>query len=98
MRNGSAILQWSFPSSRRRICIREPKEKAAGYLRQGQEIMERLAKLSPENAQWSQDLAWFGRKLAEVTEDQPSDNKTGQARPPPDAEKTVPARRDGSDN
>jgi hypothetical protein len=69
------------------------KEKAAGYLRQGQEIMERLAKLSPQNAQWSQDLAWFGRKLAGVTEDQPPDNKTGQARPPPDAEKTVPARR-----
>jgi hypothetical protein len=69
------------------------KEKAAGYLRQGQEIMERLAKLSPQNAQWSRDLAWFGRKLAGVTEDRPPDNKTGQARPPPDAEKTVPARR-----
>jgi hypothetical protein len=27
MRNGSAILQWSFPSSRWRICIREPTKR-----------------------------------------------------------------------
>lgn len=60
--------------------------------------MKRLAKLSPENAQWSQDLAWFGRKRAEVTEDQPPDIKTGQARPARCPKKLFPRGGDGSDN
>ncbi len=33
--------------------------KALDLLRQGQAIMARLTKLSPDNAQWKQDLATF---------------------------------------
>ena len=43
------------------------KEKARDYLRQGQAIMARLTKLSPKNAAWKQDLAWFDGEIAELT-------------------------------
>jgi tetratricopeptide (TPR) repeat protein len=69
------------------------KEKAADYLRQGQAIMERLTKLSPENAQWRQDLAWFSAKPTELKQEEPPLEMDRHARPPSDAEETVPARR-----
>jgi hypothetical protein len=37
-------------------------------LRQGQAIMARLTKLSPDNAVWKQDLALFNRQIAELAE------------------------------
>ena len=49
-----------------RISNRADKAKAGDYLRQGQEIMARLAKLLPENAQWKKDLAWFDGQIAEL--------------------------------
>jgi hypothetical protein len=30
--------------------------------------MARLTKLSPDNAQWRQDLAWFDGQIAELAE------------------------------
>jgi hypothetical protein len=35
-------------------------------LRQGQAILARLTKLSPDNAIWKQDLARFDRLIAEL--------------------------------
>jgi hypothetical protein len=40
--------------------------KARDFLWQGQAIMARLTKLSPDNATWKQELAWFDRKIAEL--------------------------------
>jgi hypothetical protein len=40
--------------------------KALDSLRHGQAIMARLTKLSPDNATWKQDLAWFNRVIAEL--------------------------------
>jgi hypothetical protein len=59
----------------------------------GQAIMERLSKLSPENAQWSQDLAWFGRKLADLVAEPPPEDMTGQTRPLPHAGEAAPGQR-----
>jgi hypothetical protein len=42
--------------------------KALDALRQGQEIMSRLTKLSPDNATWKQDLTWFDGQIAELAE------------------------------
>jgi hypothetical protein len=39
--------------------------KARDFLRQGQAIMARLTKLSPDNATWKNDLALFDRQIAE---------------------------------
>ena len=36
-------------------------------LRQGQAILDRLAKLAPDNAKWRNDLAWFNSRIAELT-------------------------------
>jgi predicted Zn-dependent protease len=46
----------------------DDKAKARDYLRQGQAIMARLTKLSPDYAQWKQDLAEFDREIAELAE------------------------------
>jgi hypothetical protein len=37
-------------------------------LRQGQTIMARLTKLSPDNAEWKQHLAMFDRRITELLE------------------------------
>jgi len=42
------------------------KAKARGFLRQGQEIMARLTKLSPDNAVWKNDFAWFEGQIKEL--------------------------------
>jgi hypothetical protein len=42
------------------------KSKALGFLRQGQAIMARLTKLSPDNAVWKNDLTWFDRQIKEL--------------------------------
>ena len=42
------------------------KAKALNYLRQGQEIMARLTKLSPDNAVWKDDLSWFEGQIKEL--------------------------------
>jgi tetratricopeptide (TPR) repeat protein len=42
------------------------KAKARGYLRQGHEIIARLTKLSPDNAVWKSDLAWFDGQIKEL--------------------------------
>jgi hypothetical protein len=33
----------------------------------GQAILDRLAKLAPDNAKWRNDLAWFNSQIAELT-------------------------------
>jgi len=40
--------------------------KAGEDLRQGQAIMARLTRLSPDNAEWKQDLAWFDGQIPEL--------------------------------
>jgi hypothetical protein len=40
------------------------KAKALDFSRQGQAIMARLTKLSPDNAAWKQDLARFDQEIA----------------------------------
>jgi len=42
------------------------KAKALEFLRQGQAIMVRLTKLSPDNAEWAKDLAEFNKEIAEL--------------------------------
>ena len=37
-------------------------------LRQGKAIMDRLVKLSPDNASWKDDLDWFDQQIAALTE------------------------------
>jgi hypothetical protein len=44
------------------------REKALAVLRQGKAIMDRLAKLSPDNAAWKRELAWFDQQIAALTE------------------------------
>jgi hypothetical protein len=36
-------------------------------LRQGQAIMDRLVKLSPDNADWKSDLVWFNDQIVALT-------------------------------
>ena len=40
------------------------REKARAALGQGKAIMEAMTKLSPDNAEWKQDLAWFEGQIA----------------------------------
>ena len=42
------------------------KAKARGLFRQGQAIMARLTKLSPDNAVWKNHLGWFDEQLKEL--------------------------------
>jgi hypothetical protein len=44
------------------------KAKALDALQQAQAIMAGLTKLSPDNAQWAQDLTWFDGQIAELAE------------------------------
>jgi hypothetical protein len=53
------------------------RARARDYLRQGQAILARLTKLSPDNAVWKQDLAWFDGQIAEL------DRDTADVRSPP---------------
>jgi hypothetical protein len=46
----------------------DDREKALAVLRQGKAIMDRLAELSPDNAAWKRDLAWFDQQIAALTE------------------------------
>jgi hypothetical protein len=36
-------------------------------LQKGQTIMDRLAKLAPDNAGWKRDLAWFNSQIEALT-------------------------------
>ncbi len=40
------------------------REKARAALGHGKAIMEAMTKLSPDNAEWKQDLAWFEEQIA----------------------------------
>jgi hypothetical protein len=42
--------------------------KARDYLRQGQAILARLTTLSPGNAEWKRDPAWFDEQIAALGE------------------------------
>jgi hypothetical protein len=42
--------------------------KALDLLRQGREIVARLTKLSPDNAEWKQDLAGFDAQISALEE------------------------------
>jgi hypothetical protein len=42
------------------------KAKALEALRQGRAIMVRMTALSPDNAIWKRDLAWFDGQIAEL--------------------------------
>lgn len=42
------------------------KAKALEALRQERAIMVRMTALSPDNAIWKRDLAWFDRQIAEL--------------------------------
>ena len=37
-------------------------------LRAGKAIMDRLVKLSPDNAGWKRDLAWLDQQIAALTQ------------------------------
>jgi hypothetical protein len=39
---------------------------ALDALRQGRAIMLRMTSLSPDNAAWQRDLAWFDAQIAEL--------------------------------
>jgi len=43
------------------------KAKALDVLHRGQAIMVRMTTLSPDNAVWKSDLAWFDGQIAELT-------------------------------
>jgi hypothetical protein len=47
-------------------CERRQTSNPMFSMRQGQAIMARLTKLSPDNAVWKRDLAWFDRQLKEL--------------------------------
>jgi hypothetical protein len=40
------------------------KTDALNALKEGQAIVERIARLSPDNVQWIDDLNWFNEQLA----------------------------------
>ena len=42
------------------------KTKALGMLQQGLAIMLRMTQLSPDNAQWKNDVVWFERQITEL--------------------------------
>jgi hypothetical protein len=42
-------------------------DDALAALRQGESIIARLAALSPDNAGWQRDLAWFNEQIAALT-------------------------------
>jgi hypothetical protein len=42
------------------------KAQARDFLLEGRAIMSGLTKLSPNNAQWKQDLADFNQEIAEI--------------------------------
>jgi hypothetical protein len=42
------------------------KAKALDALRRGRAIMARMTTLSPDNAVWKNDLAWFDGQIAEL--------------------------------
>ncbi|MGH6839014.1 MAG: hypothetical protein ACREDT_09455 [Methylocella sp.] len=42
--------------------------KAGDFLRRGQEIMARSTILSPDDAGWKEELAWFDSQIAELAE------------------------------
>ena len=69
---GNAVWQRELAISYAHLAdvYRQPKdrEKALAALRQGKAIMDRLVKLSPDNAGWQRDLAWFDRQIAALTE------------------------------
>ena len=44
------------------------RDKARAALRQGQALIDRLAKLSPNNTRWKSDLAWFESQIAALNE------------------------------
>jgi hypothetical protein len=44
----------------------DDKAKALDALRQGRAIMVGLTGLSPDNAVWKRDLAWFDGQIAEL--------------------------------
>jgi len=41
--------------------------KTLDELRRGRAIMARMTTLSPDNAVWKRDLAWFDGQIAELT-------------------------------
>jgi hypothetical protein len=43
------------------------KADALTALREGQAIVARVIRLSPENPRWKQDLAWFDEQVADLT-------------------------------
>jgi hypothetical protein len=42
-------------------------DNAMPALQKGQTIMDRLAKLAPDNAGWKRDLAWFNSQIEALT-------------------------------
>jgi hypothetical protein len=51
------------------VCRRSnDREEALAALRQGKVITDRLAKLSPDNAGWKRNLAWFDQQIAALIE------------------------------
>ena len=45
---------------------------ALALLRQGQAIIDRLAKLAPDNPKWKSELAWYNNQIAALTEQEAS--------------------------
>jgi len=42
------------------------KTEALNALQEGHAIIERMTRLSPDNAQWKQDLDWFDKQIADA--------------------------------
>jgi hypothetical protein len=42
-------------------------DNALAALRQGQSVMKKVVKLSPDHAGWKKDLGWFNEQIASLT-------------------------------
>ena len=68
---GNSVLQHDLAASYAKLAevyrrSNKPGEALAA-LRQGEAIMARLAKLSPDNTGWKRDLSWFDNQIAALT-------------------------------
>jgi hypothetical protein len=79
--NATAIAPGRCDADVLEACVRPAavSAKALDALRQGRIIMERLTKLSPENAVWTRDLAWFDGQIAELPAVTPREATRGLA-------------------
>ena len=58
-----------FASNKKASVFRQSNDpdNALAVLRQGQAVLDRLVQLTPDNARWKSDLAWFNGQIAVLT-------------------------------